>query len=173
MAGVYPGSGSGTWFHSNRSCRLVPAHQGMKSRSCGLVQRIGTVDSATPHADPSGGQAPRLAKSSTALHFLIPPSAIGLQFGTFRRWRAGIEVDRRAHAGSESGTCFRTNRSCRLSPAHQGVKIGCIGWWESSSVIATTRTSPLDSRLRGNDELGGRNDEIAEWRGSTARSKAA
>ena len=72
---------------------LAPAHQVMKSRSCGLVQRIGAADSATPHPDPSGGQAPRLAKSSTALHFLIPPSAIGLQFGTFRRWRAGIEVD--------------------------------------------------------------------------------
>ena len=68
---------------------------------------------------------------------------------------------------------FRTNRPCRLPPAHQGMKIGCIGWWESCSVIATTRTSPLDSRLRGNDELGGRIDEIAEWRGSTARSKAA
>ena len=68
---------------------------------------------------------------------------------------------------------FCTNRPCRLAPAHQGMKIGCIGWWESSSVIATTRTSPLDSRLRGNDELRGRNDEIAEWRGSTARSKAA
>ena len=53
------------------------------------------------------------------------------------------------------------------------MKIGCIGWWESSSVIATTRTSPLDSRLRGNDEWRGRNDENAEWRGSTARSKAA
>ena len=77
------------------------------------------------------------------------------------------------YPGSESRTCFHSNRSCRLVPAHQGVKIGCIGWWESSGVIATTRTSPLDSRLRGNDELGGRNDEIAEWRGSTARSKAA
>ena len=130
----------------------------MKSRSRGLVQRIGTVDSATPHPDPCGGQAP-------ALHFRIPPSAIGLRFGKFCPWRAGIEVDWRAH--------FRTNRSCRLVPAHQGVKIGCIGWWESCSVIATTRTSPLDSRLRGNDELGGRIDEIAEWRGSTARSKAA
>ena len=56
-----------------------------------MVQRIGTVDSAEPHPDPSGGQAP-------ALHFLIPPSAIGLQFGTFRPWRAGIEVDWRAHS---------------------------------------------------------------------------
>ena len=27
------------------------------------------------------------------------------------------------HPGSESGTCFRTNRSCRLVPAHQGRKI--------------------------------------------------
>ena len=40
--------------------------------------------------------APRLAKSSTALHFLITPSPIGLQFGRFRRWRAGIEVEWRA-----------------------------------------------------------------------------
>ena len=92
---------AGVCFHSNRSCRLVPAHQGMKNRICGLVQRIGTADSATPHPDPSGGLAPRLAKSSTALHFLIPPSAIGLQFGRIRRWRAGVEVDWRAH--------FRTN----------------------------------------------------------------
>ncbi len=93
-------------FRTNRSCRLAPAHQGMKSRSCGLVQRIGTADSATPHPDPCGGQAP-------ALHFLIPPSAIGLQFATFRPWRAGIEVDWRAHPGSESGTCFRTNDELR------------------------------------------------------------
>ena len=116
---AHPGSESGTCFRTNRSCRLAPAHQGMKSRSCGLVQRIGTADSATPHPDPSGGQAP-------ALHFLIPPSTFGLQFGTFRRWRAGIEVDGRAHPGSESGTCFRTNRSCRVAPAHQGVKSGAL-----------------------------------------------
>ena len=95
---VHHGSYSGTCFRIKRPCRLVPAHQGMKSRSCGLVQRIGAADSATPHPDPSGGQAPRLAKSSTALHFLIPPSTIGLQIGTFRRWRAGIEVDWRAHS---------------------------------------------------------------------------
>ncbi len=87
--GGYLGSEFGTCFHSNRAFRLAPAHQGMKSGSCGLVRQIGTVDSAAPHPDPSGGQAP-------ALHFLIPPSTIVLQFGTFRRWRAGIEVDRMA-----------------------------------------------------------------------------
>ena len=113
-----------------------------------MVQRIGTADSATPYPDPSGGQAPRLAKSSTALHFLIPPSTIGLQFGTFRRWRAGIEVDWRAHPGSESGTCFRTNNEGQgadyeeYPPAdhhaveHEGVG-QCIGYdvwvrWASS-----------------------------------------
>ncbi len=127
-AGIHPGSESGTRFRSNRSCLLVPAHQGVKSRSCGLVQRISTADSATPHPDPCGGQAP-------ALHFLIPPSAIGLQFGTFRPWRAGIEVDWRAHPGSESGTCFRANRLCRQGPAHQGMKKG-------SGVVCATPPAP-------------------------------
>ena len=88
----------GTCFHSNRPCRRVPAHQGVKPRSCDLVWRVGTVGSATPHSDPSGGQAP-------ALHFLVPPSIIGLQFGTFRPRRAGIEVDWGAH--------FRTNDDLR------------------------------------------------------------
>ena len=101
-------------FRTNRSCRLPPAHQGMKSRSCGLVQRIGTADSATPHPDPSGGQAP-------ALHFLIPPSIIGLQFGTFRPGRPGIEVDWGAHPGSESGTCFRRNDDMRFADYRNGL----------------------------------------------------
>ena len=56
-------------FRANRSCRLPPAHQGTKSWSCGLVRRIGTAGSATSLLRPSGGQAPRLAKSSTALHY--------------------------------------------------------------------------------------------------------
>ena len=79
-----------------------------------MVQRIGTADSATPHPDPCGGQAP-------ALHFLIPPSAIGLQVGTSRPWRAGIEVDWRAHPGSESGTCFRTNDDMRFADYRNGI----------------------------------------------------
>ena len=112
-------------FRSNRSCLLSPAHQSMKSRSCGLVQRIGAADSATPHPDPSGGQAP-------ALHFLIPPSAIGLQFGTFRRWRAGIEVDWRAHPGSESGMCFRTNDELRRRNGEVGGRRSVV-WRQAES----------------------------------------
>ena len=79
-----------------------------------MVQRIGTADSATPHPDPSGGQAP-------ALHFLVPPSIIGLQFGTFRPGRAGIEVDWGAHPGSESGMCFRTNDDMRFADYRNGL----------------------------------------------------
>ena len=55
------------------------------------------------------------------------------------------------HPGSESGTCFRSNCSCRLVPAHRGVKMGsgrevfgCHGH----------RPSPLDSRFRENDDWG-------------------
>ena len=109
----------------------------MKIRSCDLVWRVGTVDSATPHPDPSGGQAPRLAKSSTALHFLIPPSTIGLQFGTFRRRRAGTEGDWRAHPGSESGACFRSAHAG--APAHQGMKIrSCDLVWRVGTVDSAT-----------------------------------
>ena len=68
-----PDRSPGHAFISDRSSRLGPAHQGMKGRSCGLVQRIGVVDSATPHSDPSGGQAP-------ALHF-PPPILRGLRPG--------------------------------------------------------------------------------------------
>ena len=115
---VYFGSESGTCVHSDRSSLLPPAHQGMKSRSCGLVQRFGTAVSATPHLHPCGGQAP-------ALHFFIPPSTTGLQFGTFRRWRVGMVVDWRAH--------FRAIPSYELPRTHQGyeepeLSFGTANW---------------------------------------------
>ena len=158
-ANIHPGSESGTCFRTNRSCWLAPAHEGMKSRSCGLVQRIGTADSATPHPDPSGGQAP-------ALHLSWDP---GLSlFG--RRWLvspAGAGID----PGSESGTCFRTNRSCWLAPAHEGMKsrscglVQRIGTANSATphpdpsggqapALHSPLPAPLDSGLRRNDEFG-------------------
>ena len=112
---------SGTCFRTNRSCRLVPAHQGVKRRSCdfaidhwftirhGLVQRNGTTDSATPLPDPSGGQAP-------ALHFLIAPTTIGQQLGTFRWWRTGIVIESRAHSRDNGRTrqvLLRLNNNAR------------------------------------------------------------
>ena len=35
----------------------------------------------------------------------------------------GVLRPYRASPGLRSGTCFRTNRPCRLAPAHQGMKI--------------------------------------------------
>ena len=85
--------------YSNRSCRLVPGHQGMKLGALvdGRVRcRLG------PHPTPSWGQAP-------ALHFSCDP---GLSlFG--RRWLvspAGAGND----PGSQSGTRGR-DRSCSFS----------------------------------------------------------
>ena len=146
---AHPGSESGTCFRTNRSCRLAPAHQGVKTRSCDLVWRVGTVDSATPHPDPCGGQAP-------ALHFLIPPSAIGLQFGTLLPWRAGIEVDWRAHPGSESGTCSHSNRSCRLAPAHQGMKMR-PGRWRCLGVVGATLPLWIPASARMTNSVAGDN----------------
>ena len=61
--------------------------------------------------------------------------------------RARTEI----YPGSESGTCFRTNRSCRLSPAHQGMKIG-LRWLVEVSWVSLV--PPLDSGFRRTDECG-------------------
>ena len=122
-AGIHPGSESGTCLRTNRSCRLVPAHQGMKIGWIGWWK--GQVSFCATHPAPSWGQAP-------ALHFSCDP---GLSlFG--RRWLvspAGAGI----HPGSESGTCFRTNRSCRLVPAHQGMKMR-PGRWKCLGVFGAT-----------------------------------
>ena len=92
-------------FPTNRLCRLAPAHQGMKSWSCGLVQRNGTANSAAPHPDPCGGQAP-------ALHFSVDYEK---------------PIDDSARVAEVASPCwcyFRANRPCRLPPAPQGTKIG-------------------------------------------------
>ena len=59
---------------------------------------------------------------------------------------------------STGATYFRANRSCRMAPAHQGMKIEVLTGGGVCGSFAT-HTPPLDSRFRGNDELGGRNDE--------------
>ena len=111
-----PDRSPGHAFIRNRSCRLGPAHQGMKSRSCGMVQRIGTVGSATPHPDPSGGRAP-------ALHSPLPtPSGFQprirvrgmLLIAGMTSWVAGV------YPGSWSGTCSRTNGELRGRLSHPG-----------------------------------------------------
>ena len=70
---------------------------------------FGTADSAMPHPDPCGGQAP-------ALHFLIAPTTIGQQLGTFRWWRTGIVIESRAHSRDNGRTrqvLLRLNNNAR------------------------------------------------------------
>ena len=57
------------------------------------------------------------------------------------------------HPGSESGTCFRTNRPCRLAAAHQGMKIEVLTGGGVCGSFAT-HTPTLDSGFRRNDEWG-------------------
>ena len=59
-----------------------------------------------------GGRVLAYCMAVLPLPFWIPA------FAGMTRWAAG------AYPGSWSGTCFHSNRSCRLSPAHQGMKIG-------------------------------------------------
>ena len=88
------GAGAPRYERRSPGFAFVPIGELKAMLWLGTANSLG--DSATPHPDPSGGQAP-------ALHLLVPPSTIGLQLGRFRRWRAGIKVDWRAHPGSESG----------------------------------------------------------------------
>ena len=62
------------------------------------------------------------------------PHPSGFRLSPEGRMGAGTtsKVAAERHPGSGCGTCFRTNRSCRLLPAHQGMKIG-------------TAHTPLDS----------------------------
>ena len=58
--------------------------------------------------------------------WLVPPLRSG--FPLSRECRRGLPgIDRVSGARRVVGTCFRTNRSRRLVPAHQSMKIGCIG----------------------------------------------
>ena len=45
------------YFHSNRSCRLAPARQGMKSGSCGFVRRIDGISRGSLIPDRRPGRA--------------------------------------------------------------------------------------------------------------------
>ena len=103
---------------------FIPAAAGTpryENQSRGLVQRIGTADSATPHTDPCGGQA-------LALHFPIP-----------------TPLDSGLRRSDDSGRHFRTNRSCRLWPAHQGIRMGSV---EGGDLVLTCRTHPRPSGFR-------------------------
>ena len=43
---------------------------------------------------------------------------------------------------ARAGIYFRTNRPCRLPPAHQGMRSGGAGWWKRFGVISATPATP-------------------------------
>ena len=60
------------------------------------------------------------------------------------------------HPGSESGTCFRTNRPCRLVPAHQGMKMR-LGRWMCSDVVGATLPLWIPASARMTNSVAGDN----------------
>ncbi len=52
---------------------------------------------------------------------------------------------------------FDSSRPCRLPPAQEGMKLGTLVGGRVRVSLAPA-APPLDSRFRGNDEVGGRND---------------
>ena len=60
------------------------------------------------------------------------------------------------HPGSEPGTCFRTNRPCRLVPAHQGMKMR-PGRWRCSDVVGATLPLWIPASARMTNSVAGDN----------------
>ena len=134
-----------------------------------MVRRVGPVDSATPLLRPGGGRAPRLAKSSTALHFPHPcpfwiPAFAGMTIrkidGIPRHNRSGVGAFsyQSLMPGSGSRTCLHSNRLCRLGPAHQGMKSWCCG--------LVRRVGPADSATPQPDPSGGQAPALHWLRGN-------
>ena len=91
IGGHIPDRSPGTCFRTNRKCRLLRVHEGRKSRSCGLVRRVGPADSATPDPGPSGGQA-------------HPLQLIGFQGVCGASGAFAVSISRRA-SEHQSGRC--------------------------------------------------------------------
>ena len=129
-AGIDPGSESGTCFRTNRPRRLPPAHQGMKSRSCGLVQRISTVDSATAAArSPRALLIPPLANSEPRLESIEacrtgPPryiSFVNRPCRLTRRYAIGLVVGTADLRRPTPATSFR----------HRPSVYNSARWWKA------------------------------------------
>ena len=108
VAGAYPGSWSGTCFHSNRRCRQGPVHEGIKSWSCGMVGRIGTAGFCHAPPPPQRGTSPspRLVFDRTTFFPLHP-----LASAPFTIWTDIIVGAIRHNGRKEGGFVPRPTRS--------------------------------------------------------------
>ena len=135
--------------------------EGMRSGSCGLVQRIlgRWIPASRRTPTPFGGQAP-------ALHFLIPPSANRSTMpARFARGGHGIEVDWRAHFRTidEFGGGNHSFSYQSLMPAGAGTtryaRWGCWlvegveGHWCLELVLDVVSPSPQPSPIEGEEAI--------------------
>ena len=106
--------------------------------------------------------------------WLVSPAGAGMtttQGGLSSRPYTGFPRAPRiaGHTGVTAGIYSSTNRSCRLPPAHQGMKIGAAGWWKDSRAIGATLPLWIPAPYRGtghasdrrNDEFGGGNHSFS------------
>ena len=151
----------------------------MKSRSCDLVRRVGAADSATPHPDPSGGQAPALRwlrgytqanearggfcqaqpnpSGGKAPRLAKSSTALHWLRGTHRRMRLVADFAR-SHAGPSGGRAPALHwlrgalRRMRLVGDSATPLLRPSGG--QAPALHFPIPTPLDSGLRRNDELG-------------------
>ena len=99
---------------------------------------------------PAGAGAPRLENGGLVAGIVclsyLPPSATPLD----SRLRGNDDLG----GDSTGATYFPANRSCRLVPAHRGMKTEALTGGGVCGSFAT-HTPPLDSRFRENDECEG------------------
>ena len=127
IGGHIPDRESGTCFHSNRSCRLAPAHRGMKNRMpVAWYSELAWWICAEPLHRPLRGIPARNRGtfSCCCRHRDEVGSPMSARRWWYRGWRsfAGCWCDWiPAHPVSGYGACFRSNRPCRLVTAFSKV----------------------------------------------------
>ena len=104
------------------------------------------------------------------------PSATSLLFDSrlslLRGWWSVSPAGVGIHPGSESGTCFHSNRSCRQAPAHQGMKMR-PGRWKCLGVMGATPPLWIPAPYRGTGHASDRRNGEAGAGGIQAYFEAA
>ena len=151
VAGTYPGSKSGTCFHSNRSCRLAPPHQSMKLRP-GRWKCLGVVGATLPLWNPAPNRGAGHASDRRNDEFGggNHSSRIGLRdmLSYQSLMPAGAATPR-----YENWVHWLMEGSGVVSAPHPTPS------WGQAPALHPPLPTPLDSGFRRNDELRGRTDE--------------
>ena len=138
------------YFRTNRPCRLVPAHEGMKMRP-GRWKCLGVVGATLPLWIPASARMTNSVAADNYFRTNRPcrwraPAHQGMKMRP-GRWRClgvvgatlplWIPASARMTNSVAADNYFRTNRPCRLPPAHQGMKMR-PGRWRCLGVVGAT-----------------------------------